>query len=249
MNWIKSIFLKASPLKPPLKNLPKHIAIIMDGNGRWARKRSLPRIAGHKQGIGALKRVIDACGELGIRYLTVYAFSTENWDRPKDEVDFLLNLFSETIEGETEKLKENKISLKFFGRIHAFPKELKDKISRAMEETKDGEFHLNVMVNYGGRAEIIDATKRIAEDVKNGKIGVPGITEDLFSKNMYMAGIPDPDLLIRTAGEMRISNFLLWEIAYTELWVTKKLWPDFSKEDLYQAIADYNKRERRFGRV
>lgn len=249
MKWITKIFGKAAPHKQSFENIPKHIAIIMDGNGRWAKQRGLPRIAGHRHGIDALKRVIDACGELGIKYLTVYAFSTENWDRPKDEVDFLLSLFSETIERETAKLKENRIRLNFFGRIDAFPKELKDKISKAMQETKQGEFQLNVMVNYGGRAEIIDASRKIAESVKRGGIDPKDITDDLFSDNLYMSGIPDPDLLIRTAGEMRVSNFLLWEIAYTELWVTKKLWPDFIKEDLYLAINEFGKRERRFGRV
>ncbi len=249
MEWITQLFSKTSTSRPPFKNLPRHIAIIMDGNGRWAKKRGLPRVAGHRQGTEALKRVMDVCGELGIKYLTVYAFSTENWQRPKDEVDFLLNLFSETIDREVERLKENKICIRFLGRIEAFPKSLQEKMAWATKETEGGDFYLNIMVNYGGRAEIIDATRRLAEEAKAQKTEPNKIDEKLFSKKLYTADIPDPDLLIRTAGEMRISNFLLWQISYAELWVTKTLWPDFNKEDLYQAIADYNKRERRFGKV
>ena len=249
MKWINQLFRKAAPPKTSFRNIPRHIAIIMDGNGRWAKKRGLPRIAGHRQGVEALKKVMDACGELGIKYLTVYAFSTENWDRPKDEVDFLMNLFSETIDKELKKIKENKVWIRFFGRLNAFPKHLREKISRASRQTEGGDFCLNVMVNYGGRAEIVDASKQLAQEVKDGRINLDQIDDVRFSKKLYLSGIPDPDLLIRTAGEMRISNFLLWEIAYAEFWVTQTLWPDFRKEDLYRAIADYNKRERKFGRV
>ena len=249
MKWITQFFAKTTHIKPSFKNIPQHIAIIMDGNGRWAKRRGLPRVAGHRQGVEALRRVMDACGELGIKYLTVYAFSTENWQRPKDEVDFLLNLFSETIDREVEELKKNKIWIRFFGRTDAFPESLQKKMQWAAKETGGGDFYLNVMVNYGGRAEIVDAIRKLVGEAKSERLDVSQINEALLSKNLYIADVPDPDLLIRTAGEMRVSNFLLWQIAYAELWVTQTLWPDFGREDLFEAIADYNKRERRFGRV
>ncbi len=218
----------------------------MDGNGRWAEQRGLPRIAGHKEGVASLKVVLRACGEIGVKYLTVYAFSTENWGRPREEVDFLMNLFSMTIDREIEELMKNKVRLRFLGRIGDFSDTLRKKMQEAMERTKGNDrITLNVMVNYGGRAELIDAFKKMTNDqLKNDEI-----TEDKISNYLYTSGIPDPDLLIRTANEMRISNYLLWQIAYAEIYVTPILWPDFRREQLIEAIEAYQKRERRFGKV
>jgi len=224
--------------------IPPHIAIIMDGNGRWAKQRGLPRVEGHRRGAEALKRTVKACMELGVRYLTVYTFSTENWNRPKKEVDFLMRLLSFTIDREIGELRKNKVRLRFLGRISMLPKKLRERIMSAERATKNNSaLNLNIMLNYGGRAEIVDAVRSI---VKKG-IGSDKIDEGLISRSLYTAGIPDPDLLIRTAGEWRVSNFLLWQIAYTELWVTDILWPSFKKEHLLEAIQSYNKRVRKFG--
>ena len=226
------------------RKIPDHIAIIMDGNGRWARKRHLPRIEGHRQGSRSLKEAIKACMELGVRYLTVYAFSTENWKRPKEEVSFLMNLLSSAIEKEIEELDSNNITIRFLGRLSMLPQKLQDKIRSAENRTKNNtRMNLNVMLSYGGRAEIVDAIKSIVKNnVKSDKID-----ECLVSRSLYTGGMPDPDLLIRTAGEMRISNFMLWQMAYTELWITEVLWPDFKKKHLLEAVESYNKRIRKFG--
>lgn len=227
--------------KPPA---PNHIAIIMDGNGRWAQRRGLMRVEGHRRGAVSLKEAIKSCLELGIKYLTVYAFSTENWKRPKEEVGFLMNLLSSTIDREIDELNKNKIRLRFFGRLNMLPQKLRDKIKSAESGTRENQMlNLNIMLSYGGRAEIVDAIKSIVKNHdKSDKIN-----EELVSRSLYTAGLPDPDLLIRTAGEMRISNFMLWQLAYTELWVTKVLWPDFRKKHLLEAVRDYNKRTRKFG--
>ena len=216
----------------------------MDGNGRWARKRGLPRIEGHRNGAISLKETVKACMELGIKYLTVYAFSTENWKRPKEEVSFLMNILSMTIDREIDELDRNGIKMRFFGRISMLPEKLRKKIRSAEEKTTDNErLNLNIMLSYGGRAEITDAIKSIVKDqVKSDKIN-----EDTVSQSLYTADIPDPDLLIRTAGEMRVSNFMLWQIAYAEIWVTDVLWPDFRKKHLLEAISDYGERVRKFG--
>jgi len=226
------------------QKIPNHIAIIMDGNGRWARKRGLPRIEGHRNGAISLKETVKACMELGIKYLTVYAFSTENWKRPKEEVSFLMNILSMTIDREIDELDRNGIKMRFFGRISMLPEKLRKKIRSAEEKTTDNErLNLNIMLSYGGRAEITDAIKSIVKDqVKSDKIN-----EDTVSQSLYTADIPDPDLLIRTAGEMRVSNFMLWQIAYAEIWVTDVLWPDFRKKHLLEAISDYGERVRKFG--
>ena len=220
----------------------------MDGNGRWAKKRFLPRAAGHKEGVASLKAVLKASAELGVKYLTVYAFSTENWGRPQEEVDFLMNLFAQSIDREINELIKSGVRLQFLGRINKFSEQLQAKMHESMEKTKDcGRITLNVMVNYGGRAELVDAVNEIVESRKS-KIE-NGIEEKDIQEHLYTKGIPDPDLLIRTANEMRVSNFLLWQIAYAEIYVTETLWPDFRKEQLVKAVEDYQKRERRFGKL
>jgi undecaprenyl diphosphate synthase len=216
----------------------------MDGNGRWARKRGLPRIEGHRNGAISLKETVKACMELGIKYLTVYAFSTENWKRPKEEVSFLMNILSSTIDREIDELNRNGIKMRFFGKISMLPEKLQKKIRSAEEKTRDNErLSLSIMLSYGGRAEITDALKSI---VKN-HIKSDRIDEETISRSLYTAGMPDPDLLIRTAGEMRVSNFMLWQIAYAEIWVTDVLWPDFRKKHLLEAMNDYGGRVRKFG--
>jgi len=222
-------------------NVPAHVAIIMDGNGRWAEKKRLPRFAGHRAGVQALKRTVAACEDLKIKHLTVYAFSTENWGRPRGEIDKLLSLFSETIDGELKQLERRGIRIRFLGRLSDFPKELQAKMESVSESTRGNSgLNLNIMVSYGGRAEIVEAAARASgEEISEGSI----------SRNLYTAGIPDPDLLIRTANERRVSNFLLWQIAYSELYFSKLLWPDFDRAELVRALADYQKRERRFGKV
>lgn len=233
-------------------NIPKHIAVIMDGNGRWARKRGLPRIAGHREGAESVRAILKACAEFGVKYLTVYAFSTENWGRPKEEVSFLMALFSKTIDREINELMKNKVRLKFLGRLDKFSPGLKKKMQDAMEKSKDNQrITLSVMVNYGGRAEIVDAVNeaRVKEpSLPAGRQG-PRVIEEDIQKHLYTRDLPDPDLLIRTADEMRVSNFLLWQIAYAEIYVTPVLWPDFRREQLIEAIENYQKRERRFGKL
>ncbi|MFA5892447.1 MAG: isoprenyl transferase [Candidatus Margulisiibacteriota bacterium] len=224
-------------------SIPQHVAVIMDGNGRWAKQRGLPRIAGHKTGAESLRAVLKACAEFGVKYLTVYAFSTENWGRPRDEVDFLMSLFSLTIDREMNELMKNRVRLKFLGQLDRFSPELQTKMKEAMEKTKENDrITLSVMVNYGGRAEIVDAVNELIGTREK-------ITEEEFGKYLYTKDLPDPDLLIRTANEMRISNFLLWQIAYAEIYVTPTLWPDFRREQLAEALAAYAQRERRFGKV
>jgi len=232
------------------KRVPQHIAVIMDGNGRWAKKRFLPRAAGHKEGVVSLKVVLKACAEVGVKYLTVYAFSTENWSRPQAEVDFLMNLFSLSIDREINELIESGVKLQFLGRIDKFSDQLQAKMKDAMEKTASNKrITLSVMVNYGGRAEIVDAVAGIIKENQGGAGSRREITEEEITEHLYTKGMPDPDLLIRTASEMRVSNFLLWQIAYAEIYVTEILWPDFRKDQLAAAIEAYQKRERRFGKV
>lgn len=227
------------------KKIPQHIAVIMDGNGRWAKQKGLPRIAGHREGAESLRAILKACAELKVKYLTAYAFSTENWGRPQPEVDFLMNLFSTLIDREIDELKKNNVRLRFLGRLGQFSPQLQEKMKAAMEKTKNGDgVELNLMVNYGGRAELVDAMNEIVAKGQGSRV-----KEEDIQRHLYTAGIPDPDLLIRTANEMRISNFLLWQIAYSEIYVTPTLWPDFRKEQLIAAIEDYQKRERRFGKL
>lgn len=230
--------------------LPHHIAIIMDGNGRWAKKRGLPRVAGHRAGVKAVKRIVNIAGEMGIKFLTLYTFSTENWKRPKEEVSAIMKLLEQTTRREIDELDKNNVRLITTGRIEEFSPRRKAILEKATQRTKSNTgLTLNLALSYSGRIEILDAVKKLAEDVKQEKLEINNIDENLFSKYLYTKNLPDPDLLIRTSGEMRISNFLLWQTSYTELYITQVLWPDFSVEDFYKAILNYQERERRFGRV
>ncbi|MBN2637870.1 MAG: isoprenyl transferase [Bacteroidales bacterium] len=228
--------------------LPQHVAIVMDGNGRWARKHGEERVFGHHKGVDAVREVTEAAAELGIQYLTLYTFSTENWNRPVEEVNALMHLFVETIEKEIPTLNKNKIRLKAIGDIESLPEENRQKLSNTIEQTqKNDGMTLILALSYSGRWEITNAIKNILNDLDAGKLSVKDVSENTISEYMQTAKIPDPELLIRTSGEERISNFLLWQIAYSELYFTSKLWPDFGKKDFHRAILDYQKRERRFG--
>lgn len=221
----------------------------MDGNGRWAKSKGAARIFGHRNAIQAVKDVTEGCGELGIEYLTLYAFSTENWGRPKEEVDGLMELLVNTLKKEIKTLHKNKVRLFTIGDISHLPQECQDNLSEAIDATKNNTgLSLILALSYSGRWEIVEAVKSFMADVKKGT-QTNDLTEEIFSEYMKTKGVPDPELLIRTSGEMRISNFLLWQIAYTELFITKVLWPDFGKENLYEAICSYQQRERRFGKV
>ena len=236
--------------KESLHKIPKHIAIIMDGNGRWAKERNLPRSMGHKAGVETIREIVKACNSLGVKYLTLYAFSTENWSRPKTEVDYLMKLLVEYLKGEFEELNKNNVIINSIGAIEELPKICYEELKNAYENTKNNTgLTLNLALNYGGRREIIDAIKAMEKDIRDGKIDPHNINDEMFSKYLYTKGIPDPDLIIRPSGEQRISNFLLWQCAYSEFWYSNIKWPDFKKEDLYRAIYDYEKRDRRFGGV
>jgi undecaprenyl diphosphate synthase len=229
-------------------NLPRHIAIIMDGNGRWAEKHTLGRISGHRQGAKSVKLTVKVCRELGIQYLTLYAFSVENWLRPREEVDALMELLKEYLHSEIKKLMKHDIRLMVIGNIGILKEPVRILLSEAMEKSAHNRgMVLNLALSYGGRDEIVEAVRSIAEDSRVGKIRPRNITKELFSKYLYTAEIPDPDLLIRTSGEYRLSNFLLWQTAYTELYFTDVLWPDFRRKHLMEAIYDFQRRERRFG--
>lgn len=229
-------------------NLPTHIALIMDGNGRWAREKRLNRVRGHRQGAEAARRLVTFCGQIGVSILTLYAFSLENWSRPTDEVKALMRLLRNYLGREFRTLMENNIRLTSMGRLELLPEAVREKLIETCQATAGNHgMTLNLAISYGGRAEIIDAVKRIAEEVQAGKLSVEEIDEKAFNHYLYTADLPDPDLLIRTGGEMRISNFLLWQTAYTEIYVTDKLWPDFDEDDLLDALINYQKRERRFG--
>lgn len=232
------------------KRIPTHIAIIMDGNGRWAKKRGLPRVMGHRAGIKTVREIIKSCSELNVKILSLFAFSTENWRRPKEEVDALMDLLVLTIENELDELIGNNIIIKTIGDKGGLPKYVQKKVIEAEEKTKKNTgMIVNVALNYGGRKEIVDGVKEICKKVINNEISINDIDEHLFSQMLYTKGLPDPDLLIRPSGELRLSNFLLWQNAYTELWFTPVFWPDFTKEHLISAIKDYQKRDRRFGNV
>jgi undecaprenyl diphosphate synthase len=231
-------------------NLPTHIAVIMDGNGRWAKQKGAARIFGHRNAIEAVKDITEACGEVGVKYLTLYAFSTENWGRPKDEVDGLMELLVNTLQKELKTLLKNKVKLLTIGGIDHLPLVCQKNLMEAKEATKDNTgLTLLLALNYSGRWEIVQAAMRMAKEIELGNMQTRDIGETRFANFLDTAGIPDPELVIRTSGEMRISNFLLWQMAYSEFYFTKTLWPDFRKENLYEAICDYQKRERRFGKV
>ena len=229
--------------------IPQHIAIIMDGNARWAKSKNLPLKVGHKIGSENVRKIAENCVELGVKNLTIYAFSSENWNRPEEEVSYLMKLLDEYLEKETKPLIEKDIRIIISGNLEKLPEKTKAKIAAIESETKNNQaLTLNVAFSYGSRQEIVDATKKLALEVSQGKISVSQIDEKLFSQNLYNPEIPDPDLLIRTAGDLRLSNFLLWQLAYAEFHFTKTYWPDFGKKELLQAIFEFNKRERRYGR-
>jgi len=228
--------------------LPVHIAIIMDGNGRWARARGLSRTEGHRAGVRALRRVVQACGELGVSYLTVYAFSTENWRRPVSEVTALMRLFVETMEEYLPELMSRNVRVRYIGDISGLARPARLAVERAVAETASNTgLTLTVALNYGGRSEIVRACKRFIRDWQDGKVGLDDLDDNIMAGYLDTAGLPDPDLVIRPAGEKRLSNFLLWQVAYSEFWLTDKYWPDFDREDIVAAIEDYGRRQRRFG--
>lgn len=241
---------KKEEIQLDFDNIPKHIAIIMDGNGRWAKQRKLPRSMGHKAGVETIRRILKEADRLGVKYITLYAFSTENWKRPKDEVDALMKLLVQYLTNEVEGLHQNGVILRILGDINALPCAVKEKICEAIDLTKNNKgIVLNVAFNYGGRNEIVRAIKNIVSDVESGNVNEENIDENLISNYLYTKDSPDPDLIIRPSGEQRISNFLLWQCAYSEFWYSNVNWPDFSESDLQRAIYDYQNRDRRFGGV
>jgi len=238
-------------LSPEAKaSLPQHVAIIMDGNGRWAKQRSLPRIEGHRQGAESARTIIRTSGELGIKYLTLYAFSAENWNRPKDEVEALMKYLIHYLKTETPELNKNNVRLEVIGQIYRLPENVQEHLKKSITTlSKNSGLTLVMALSYGSRIEIVDAVRGIAEKVKRGKLDPADINEQVFAQHLYTRNIPDPDLLIRTSGEMRVSNFLLWQISYAELVITPTLWPDFRKPQFYAALEEYTRRHRRFGGV
>ena len=231
-------------------SIPNHIAIIMDGNGRWAKNKKLPRAAGHKRGVETVRTMVQASTKLGIKYLTLYTFSTENWKRPQKEISMLMRLMVKSLQNETNELNENNVKITTIGDVASLPEIVRKELEQAKEITKNNDgLTLNLALSYSGRWEIIEATKKISEDYHNNKIEIDDIDENLISKYLTTADMPDPDLMIRSGGEHRVSNFLIWQIAYSELFVSSVLWPDFKCKHLIEAIEDYQKRERRFGLI
>ena len=232
----------------PRDRYPRHIAIIMDGNGRWAQRRQLPRIEGHRRGVASVRRTVETCAELGIEQLTLYCLSSENWKRPKDELDFLMHLLEQYMIEERRTIMDNNIVVSIIGRRDGIPEGVQREMDKtiSLSEQNTGT-RLCLAINYGGRSEMVDAVQQIVRRVLRGEMSLEEIDEQSISRHLYTAGMPDPDLMIRTAGEMRISNFLLWQISYAELWVTDRCWPDFCEVDLYEAIRDFAARQRRFG--
>lgn len=234
-------------MKNPEK-IPQHVAIIMDGNGRWAKMRGLPKLAGHRQGVRVAEDVIEVAAQLGIKVLTLYTFSSENWKRPRIEIDALFGLLNEHLDKEEGRLNKNNIRMRVIGRLEGLPSSIQEKLKNIMESTRSNTgLILNLALNYGGRSEIVDAVRKIGRDVADGLLKTDDIDEDTIARYLYTSGLPDPDLLIRTSGECRVSNFLIWQISYAEIYVTQKLWPDFTKEDLEAACQEFARRERRFG--
>lgn len=246
----KPIFLQELPPDLERDRLPQHVAVIMDGNGRWAKQRGRPRIMGHQRGVDTLKDLLRCCKDWGISALTAYAFSTENWGRPLEEVEFLMTLFERVLRKELQEMMEEDVRIRFVGNLESLPLSLQDEIERSMRDTHDNRsIQFTIATNYGGRQEIIQATQAIAYQVKAGTINPEEIDEALFERHLYTAGIPYPDLLIRTSGEMRLSNFLLWQMAYAEIYVTSTLWPDFDRKAFHEALLSFQQRDRRFGKV
>jgi len=230
--------------------IPKHIAIIMDGNGRWAKSKGSIRSYGHKAGVDSVRDITEACAQIGVEYLTLYAFSTENWDRPKIEVNALMRLLANSLRKEAENLNENDIKLETIGQIERFPKKCQQELQEATELTKDNDrLQLCLALSYSGRWDITEAVKKLAQQVKDGSIDPEDIDDEMISGHLSTADIPDPDLIIRTSGEYRLSNFLLWQLAYSELYITETYWPDFRRNELYKAIQSFQQRERRFGKL
>lgn len=243
-------FSKKKNKEIDMSRLPEHIGVIMDGNGRWAKKRGLPRSAGHSAGADSLKKIVTEANNLGIKYITVYAFSTENWKRPKEEVDYLMSLLLDYLKNAEKTLAGEDVVIRAVGSRKELSEEIREQIVKTENFTKDNKgIVMNIALNYGAREEIVNAVKNIASGVKDGKIAVDDINDDMFEANLYTANQPDVDLLIRTSGEQRLSNFMLWQVSYAEMWFTDKLWPDFKPSDLHQAIIDFQNRGRRFGGV
>lgn len=233
-----------------MNNLPQHIGVIMDGNGRWAKKRGLPRSAGHQAGADTLKKIVTECNNMGIKYITVYAFSTENWKRPKEEVNFLMNLLLSYLRDSEKTLAKENVVIRAIGGREALSEEIRQQIKKTEEFTKNNTgIVMNIALNYGSREELREATSKLADKAVRGEIKPSEITEDMISDELYTSGQPDPDLIIRTSNELRLSNFLMWQAAYSELYFTKTLWPDFSVSDLHNAILEYQSRNRRYGGV
>jgi undecaprenyl diphosphate synthase len=231
-------------------SLPRHVAVIMDGNGRWAKQRGLPRIEGHRQGAESARTIIRTAGELGVKYLTLYAFSAENWNRPKDEVDALMKYLIHYLKTETPELNKNNVRLEVIGQIYRLPENVQEPLKKSIQTlSKNSGLTLVMALSYGSRIEIVDAVRRIAEKARDGKLEPADINEEVISQHLWTRNIPDPDLLIRTSGEMRVSNFLLWQISYAELVITPTLWPDFRKPQFFAALEEYARRHRRFGGV
>lgn len=243
--------LKDKELQAQIKaggEVPQHVAIIMDGNGRWAKKKKLPRIAGHREGVNSVRDIVEVCGELGVKYLTLYAFSTENWKRPKDEVSMLMRLLLTAIRNEKDRLHNNNVRLRCIGDIASLPKDIQEELLSAMTITqRNTGLTLILALSYSGRWDLTSAIKSIARDIEERKLSSSQISEEFISQYLSTREFPDPDLLIRTSGEMRISNFLLWQLAYTEIVITEKSWPEFRRNELYNSIFNYQTRERRFG--
>jgi undecaprenyl diphosphate synthase len=240
---------QAAHLSPDAKaSMPQHVAVIMDGNGRWARQRHLPRVEGHRQGAESARAIIKTAGELGIKYLTLYAFSAENWNRPKEEVDALMKYLVHYLKSETPDLNKGNVRLEAIGQIHRLPENVQEQLKKSTATlSRNNGLTVVLALSYGGRTEIVDACRSVARKVKAGELDPADITEKVFAQHLYTRNWPDPDLLIRTSGEMRVSNFLLWQISYTELVVTQTLWPDFRKAQFYAALEEYHRRHRRFG--
>jgi undecaprenyl diphosphate synthase len=229
---------------------PKHVAVIMDGNGRWARQRGLPRSRGHLEGANSARQCVEACLDIGIEYLTLYTFSTENWRRPKEEVDTLMGLLQRFLKDYTADLRKRSVKLEAIGRLQEIPPGVQCQLQESIRATAEGKNLTTILaLNYSGRTEIVDATKKIVDEVMAGRLAKDDIDAEVFQKSLYTHAWPDPDLFIRTSGEMRISNFLLWQLSYTEIYVTQKLWPDFRKEDLIEAVQEYRRRNRRYGGI